>query len=144
MEECSTGMPAFSYHFSEQRIQGQSEQYCIRSLRVFVSFCLYECLLSNSSVREGCAKVISSFTSFVVESLKSVFSSQFRFINMCILSYIIYAQLYCLLYTFYWLSSQSYFNYRAFLDFCLTGLNWKSGDRQFFFDYLYPDKVSNI
>ena len=66
------------------QIQAQSEQYCIPSLRIFVSFCLYECMLSISSVREGCAKVmnISSFTSFAVKSLKSVFSSQFRFLNM--------------------------------------------------------------
>ena len=61
---------------------------------VLVSFCLYECLLSNSSLREGRAKVMndSSFTSFAVKSLKSIFSSQFRFINMwyASFSYIIY------------------------------------------------------
>ena len=56
---------------------------------------MYECLLSISCVREGCAKVmcVSSFTSLAVESLKSVFSSQFRFINMrCAFFFVIYAR----------------------------------------------------
>ena len=75
----------YVYHFIDDKNPGTNyvvTHVCICKL---LSFCLYECLPSMPSVREGGAKVMSVFFFFLLSPMSHCdlyFSSQLRFINM--------------------------------------------------------------